>query len=138
MNTTENILVNTLCRWVTVKLAPSEIDGVGVFAIKDMPKGTKLYADIMPEVFKLPYKMLKNNTPEYVHDTLVQRWPLVRKDSPFVYPDVRFVAFMNHGGDDANYDAVNDVLLRNVEAGEEITEDYRKIEGWEETFPFLV
>lgn len=137
MNQTENILVNTLCRWVTVRLAPSEIDGVGVFAIKDMPAGTKLYTDIMPEVFKLPYKMLKNNTPEYVHDSIIQRWPLVKKGSPFVYPDVRYVAYMNHS-DDPNYDAINDELLRNVKEGEEITEDYRKIEGWEDIFPFLV
>lgn len=133
----ENVLVNTLCKWVTVKLGPSKIDGVGVFAIKDMPKGTKLFADIMPEVFKLPYKMIKNNTPAYVHDSILGRWPLIKQDSAFVYPDVRFVAYMNHS-DDANYDAKNDVLLKDVVEGEEITEDYKKIEGWQDIFPFLV
>lgn len=136
MNAREKIQVETLSKWVTVKLAPSEIHGIGVVAIKDMPEGTKLFADIMPEIFHLPVKTLKNNTPAFVYETLTERWPLVAQGSAFVYPDTRFVAYMNHS-DDPNYCGKTDTLLRNVKEGEEITEDYRLIEGYEEIYPWL-
>jgi hypothetical protein len=132
-----DIQLNSLIRWVNVKIAPSEIDGVGIFALKDITAGSKLYMDIMPEIFNVPYKKLYNNTPAYIHDTILERWPLVKQDTPFVYPDARYVAYCNHS-DGANYDAENDVALRDIKAGEEITEDYRKIEGHEEVFKFLM
>lgn len=137
MNAYEQKQVNTLCRWVTVKLAPSEIEGVGMFAIKDMPTGTKLYADIMPQIFKLPIKVLENNSPEYVYETILSQFPRVVIGDPFTYPNARFVAYCNHS-DDPNYDAKTDQLLRAVKKGEEITEDYRQIVGWEQVFPFLI
>lgn len=129
--------IETLIRWINCYIAPSDIHGVGIFAIRDIPEGTKLYLDIMPELFRLPYKKLKNNCPAYVHDTLVSRWPRVKLGEPFVYPDARYVAYMNHGGDDANYDAINDVALRDIKEGEELTEDYRKITGARQVYDFL-
>ena len=65
------IQVNTLIKWVNTRIAPSPIHGVGVFAIKDIPKGTKLYLDIMPEIFTLPYNKLLNNMPSYIHDLII-------------------------------------------------------------------
>lgn len=136
MNKRDQLYVNTLCKWITVKIAPSPVHGIGIFAIKDMPKGTKLFADIMPEIFQLDYKVLRNNTPEYVHDAVVQAYPRAAKGEAFVYPLARWAAFMNHS-DDPNYDAIEDVLLKPVKAGDEIFEDYRKIPGWEEVFDWL-
>ena len=134
MNT--EIQSNTLIKWVNTRIAPSPIHGVGVFAIKDIPNGTKLYLDIMPEIFTLPYKKLLNNMPAYIHDLIIERWPLIKIGSPFVYPDARMVAYMNHSGD-ANYDAKTDMTLRDIREGEEVTEDYKKIEGWQDVFAFL-
>ena len=45
-------MLNTLAK---IRLAPSDIHGVGVFAMRDIPKGEKLYADNQPEYFDLPY-----------------------------------------------------------------------------------
>lgn len=131
-----DLQINTLMKWMNVKIAPSDIHGVGTFAVRDIPKGTRMFMDIMPEIFRLPYGKLKNNMPSYIHDEITGRWPKVAQGDPFVYPDARYVAYCNHS-DDANYDAQNDVALRDIKAGEEVTEDYRKIEGWEEHYPFL-
>lgn len=136
MSKFEDLQINTLMKWVTVRLGKSDIHGIGVFAIRDLSEGTKLYMDIMPEIFKLPYKKLKNNTPEYVHQTILERWPLIANGSPFVYPDARYVAYCNHS-DHANYDAKNDILLCDVKAGEEITEDYSLIDGAKDIYDFL-
>lgn len=128
--------INTLCKWITVKIGTSKIHGVGLIALKDLPKGTKLYADIMPEIFRLPYKALKNNAPAYVHDIVLAQTPLVVNGEPFTYPNARLVAYCNHS-DTSNYDARADLLIEDVKEGDEITEDYRQIEGWKTAFPFL-
>lgn len=137
MNKSEQIQVNTLSRWVTVKLAPSEVDGVGVFAVRDLPEGTRVFMDIMPEIFNLPAGIVRNNLPDFVKDIVLAQYPKANKGEPFVYPTCRFVAYCNHS-DEPNYDAKKDVLLKSVKAGEEITEDYRLIDGYEEVYPFLV
>lgn len=136
MSQIEELQMNTLLKWVNVRIAPSEIHGVGIFAVRNINEGEKLYLDVMGEVFTLPYKKLQNNMPSYIHDMIVERWPMVRHGSPFVYPDARYVAYCNHS-DNPNYDSVNDVALRDIKEGEELTEDYRLIEGWEDIFPFL-
>lgn len=136
MSNIEQIKLNTLVKWVNVRIAPSEIHGVGVFAIRDILKGEKLYMDIMPELFNLPYKKIKNNLPEYISEILLERWPLIKDGSPFIYPDARYVAYCNHS-DEANYSAKDDVALRDIKVGEEITENYKEIEGWKEVFTFL-
>lgn len=136
MSALEEKYLNTLIQWVNVELKPSDIDGVGVFALYDIPQGTKLYMDIMPMIFNIPYKKLRNNVPEYIHDTIVGRWPAVKNNTPFVYPDARYVAYCNHS-DDANYDAKEDVTLREIKKGEEITENYKLIDGWEDIYPFI-
>lgn len=122
--------------YVKCRIAPSPIHGVGVFAIRDIGKGQKIFADMMPEVFNLPYSSFNKLFPQ-VKQILLERYPRITKGSMFIYPDTRLQAYMNHS-DDPNYDAINDVLLRDVKEGEEITEDYRKIDGWQEVFPFLV
>lgn len=134
--TLEEKQINTLIKWVNVRLAPSSIHGIGVFALKDIPKGTKLYMDIMPELFTLSYKKVKNNLPPEISTLLLERWPLIKQGSPFVFPDARYVAYCNHS-DDANYDAFNDVTRKDIKAGEEVTEDYRNIPDYESLFDFV-
>ena len=131
------IQVDELNTWVKTYIAPSKIHGVGVFALRDIPKGQKLYADIVTKVYPLPYKEFRNLFPE-VRKYIIERWPLVATGkSYFLFPETKIVAFMNHQ-EDCNYDAVNDIMLKDVKVGEEITEDYKKIKGWEKVFTFLL
>lgn len=121
--------------YVKCRVAPSPIHGVGVIAIRDIEKGQRLYADVIPEVFDLPYSSFSHLFP-VVKQLLLERFPLVTKGSLFVYPDTRLQAYINHS-DTPNYDPVKDVLLVDLKEGEEVTEDYRLIEGWEIAHPWL-
>src|SRR3990167_2280197 len=115
---TETEQIGMLNTFVKMRIAPSKIHGVGTFAIRDIPKDTKLYADNMPEIFDLPYSRFYNLFPE-VRELLLGRWPQIVNGSAFLYPDARMLAYMNHS-EDANYDAINDRTLRDIEKGEEI------------------
>lgn len=120
---------------VKIKLAPSEIDGVGVFAMRDLKKGEKLYTDIVPHQFDLPYSKVKK-LPKDIRDILLGQFPLITEGSHFLYPVTKMSGYLNHS-DTPNYDAVEDKTLRKIKAGEEITEDYRLIKGWEKIYPWL-
>lgn len=120
---------------VKIKLAPSPIHGVGVFAMRDIKKGEKIYADIIPHQFDLPYAKFKKLDKD-IREIILGHFPLVVKGSHFLYPVTKFTAYLNHS-DTPNYDAKEDKILKGVKAGEEITEDYKLIEGYKEVFPFL-
>lgn len=119
---------------IRFKLAPSK-HGVGVFAIRDIPKGDKLYADTFPQLYTLTYASFNKLFPE-IREMLLGRWPNVVNGSGFAWPDTMFQGYMNHS-DDPNYDAKEDIALKDIKAGEEIVEDYRKITGWEKAYPWL-
>lgn len=126
-------MLNSLVR---LRIAPSEIHGVGIFATEDIPVDTKIYADNQPEFFSLPFERFDELKPS-VRQILLERWPLIVTGSMFVYPDARMLAYMNHS-DKPNYDAKNDRTLREIKKGEEITEDYRQIATWETVHPWMV
>lgn len=127
--------VDELNQRVKTRLAPSKIHGVGVFALRDIYKGQNLFMDFTPVVYTLPYANFKELFPE-VRQLLLERWPRVVKGSRFAFPTERLQALMNHA-DDPNYDAQNDLALRDIKQGEEITEDYRLIPGYEIVHPWL-
>lgn len=120
---------------VRIKIAPSSIHGVGIFAMRDLKKGEVLCADAIPQAFDIPYKDFKKLNPE-VRDIILGHWPHVVNGSHFLYPVAKMVAFMNHSST-PNYDAKNDVMLVDVKAGDEVTEDYSLIENSEIVFPWL-
>lgn len=123
---------------VKTYLAPSKIHGVGVFALRDIAKGQKLYADFTPTVYSLTYSHFSKLFPE-VRKHLIERWPRIVIGSRFAYPTDRVQAYMNCGeGADANYDAVNDIILRDVLKDTEILHDYKLIEGWQTAYPWLI
>ncbi len=130
-----NQQIDLLNRLVKVRVGPSKIHGVGVFAMRDLKKGEKMNLDARFEWLDLPYKHFKKLRKE-VAEYLLERWPQIVNGSHFVCPDSRMQAFMNHS-DFPNYDAVNDEMLTKVYAGEELTEDYRKIAGSDKVFPWL-
>ena len=119
-----------------LRIAPSKIHGVGIFAVRDIVRGETLYAGHMPEVYTFPYSNFGNLSPE-VRKLILDRWPRVIEGSHFIYPDAAMMAYMNHS-DDPNYDAELDLAVRDIKTGEEVTENYRKISGYETAFPWLV
>ena len=125
-------IINTLVR---TRIAPSGIHGVGVFALNDIAKGTKLYADMFPQAYKIPFRDFDLLKPE-IRDLIMERWPQVVNGSAFMYPDSRIQTFMNHS-EDPNYNAFDDVMLKDVKQGEEITENYKDIPNWELVFTWL-
>ena len=127
---------------VKCKLAPSKIHGVGVFAITGIPKGQMLWANVFPQFYSLPYSHFSKLFPE-VKQLLLERWPGIAggvtmlDGTRFAYPDTLLQGYMNHS-DDPNYDAFLDIARRDIKKGEELTEDYRLITGWEIAHPWLV
>lgn len=111
-----------------LRLAPSPIHGIGVFATRDISKGEKVYADEFPKLFQ--------TTLADIPEDIAQRHPYVATNNRLAYPDVRFQAYMNHS-DQPNYDAKFDIALVDISKDEEITEDYREIPGYEQVFPWL-
>lgn len=127
------VLLNDI---VKIRLAPSPIHGVGVFMMRDAKKGEKLYTDIIPHQFDLPYNKFDKLDPE-IRDIILGHFPLVTQGSHFMYPVTKYSAFLNHS-DNPNYDAKEDKTLKVIKKGEEVTEDYKLIAGYEKIFKWLV
>ncbi|MES2224150.1 MAG: SET domain-containing protein [Patescibacteria group bacterium] len=126
------ILLNDI---VIIKLAPSTIHGVGVFAMRDIKKDQQLYTDIVPHQFDVPFRKF-NKLDKEIGDMLLAHFPLITAGSHFLYPVTKFSAYLNHS-DTPNYDAKNDKALRDIKKGEEITEDYRLITNYKKIFKWL-
>lgn len=114
---------------VRTKLAPSKIHGVGLFALRDIPKGTKLGADRTPILFTLTHAQCKKLRPE-IRDEILGQWPQIVNGSKFCWPTTRLQAYVNHS-DDPNYNPFTDTVSCEIKEGEEITEDYRLIKNSE-------
>lgn len=127
--------INLLNDLVKIRIAPSEIHGVGVFAMRDIKKGEKLYTDVIPHQFDLPYSKFHKLDKE-IQDILLGHFPMIVNGSHFLYPVTKFSAYLNHS-DKPNYDAKNDKVLKNIKAGEEVTEDYRLIDNYKKIFSFI-
>jgi len=122
---------------VKLRIAPSKIHGVGIFAIRDIAKGQKLYSNILPQAYQIPYSSMGKLFP-YVKDILLERNPNIINGSGFMYPDTNMQAYMNHGyGDEVNYDTVNDIVLKDIPDGTEVLEDYTKIPNYDKVFIWL-
>ena len=110
--------------WCTI--APSPVHGVGVFAIRDIPKGQKLNCQNISRmgVLRIIPSELENLLPE-IKKLILQRWPIVTTTGYFQSPndDVFLLAFMNHS-ETPNYDKVNDIALRDIKKNEEVFEHY--------------
>jgi SET domain-containing protein len=127
--------IDLLNEIVKIQLQPSAIHGVGVFALRDIKKGETLYADTIPHQFDIPLSKFKKLLP-YIREIILGHFPLITQGSHFMYPVTKMTAFLNHS-DTPNYDAKKDVALRKIKAGEEVTEDYHLIPGWEQVYPWL-
>lgn len=106
--------------WCTLR--PSPIHGIGVFAIRDIKQGQKLYchggtgewirtelSQVQPEVRKL----------------ILQRWSIEKDGHPYLSPndDAYLICFLNHS-DDPNYNKFTDAAMCDIAKDSEILEDY--------------
>lgn len=120
---------------VWCQLAPSPIEGVGVFAIRDIPKGTKItdytYADLEEpiEPFRMKLEEFKLIAPE-IQELILDRMMFGRnqKNLVFISPnhDQVLQTFMNHS-EEPNVKEL--VALRDIKKGEEITLNQREVIG---------
>lgn len=109
---------------VLATIAPSPIHGVGVFAVQDIAKGTEMRLRWSP--LGLLWVALSQVKPE-VKKIILQRWPPAKEGYPFLHPheDANLPSFINHS-EEPNYSQEKDCALKDIKAGEEITEDYGK------------
>jgi SET domain-containing protein len=121
---------------VKVKLAPSSIHGIGVFALFDIKKGEKLYLDAIPHAFDVPYREFKKLKKE-IREQILSHWVNVINGSYFLYPVTKMTAFLNHS-DTPNVDAMKDEALIDIPKGTELTEDYRLIKNYHKVYTWLV
>lgn len=133
MDTNVDFLHKTV--WCTV--APSKISGVGVFAIRDIPKGTELTDYFLQDrlegkeygTLTLSVDQFKTIMPE-IKDLILDRICLDAYSNEhwitFLSPnwDLLLQAFMNHSRE-PNSDG--EFTLRDIKKGEEITEDFRTL-----------
>ena len=125
---------------VKTKLAPSKIHGIGVFTIRNVAKGERLFCKPdqprQRKWYSVPYGSFSKFFPE-VKELLLERWPSVVNGSLFLSPnEVWPILFMNHS-DDPNYEVKTDSAVRDIKIGEEVTEDYRLMVNHEKAYPWL-
>lgn len=120
---------------IKLRIAPSPVHGVGVFAIRDIKKGERIYMDAMPQMLDIPYKDFKDIKPEIV-ELIMDRFPLVVKGSQFMVHETLMQMYLNHS-ETPNYDNKTGKALKKIKKGEEIFEDYKQIEDWDKVFKWL-
>ena len=144
MTRKENVLLN-LKEDVFCKLGSSSIHGVGVFAIKDIPKGTVVSIGegepLLENVEVLD--LIKMYCGISCYDTYV-----VHENG---LNNIYIGYYLNHSDDpnlkiysDPNakeHEYVNFITVKDIKMGEELTENYRNLSGSEENlekqYPFL-
>ncbi|CAM9415494.1 unnamed protein product, partial [Choristocarpus tenellus] len=124
--------IHNLCNSY-VKLAPSKVEGVGVFALRDIPEGAVVmrwdwyrYASTSIES-----EELKRRVPSEVYDQLKHIWHVDRGDNVITPLDftatVSYVNFLNHA-DEPNlryWDSDNTyTAARDICCGEELCINY--------------
>lgn len=113
--------------WCTV--LPSPIEGVGVFAIRDIPNGTIIWAR-KKEIFNIPIDRL-NEIQKDVRKLLLDKFPFPKRGREFFSPNNTFEMpmFMNHS-DNPNclQGLLYCIALRDINRGEEITQNYKELD----------
>ena len=130
---TKEQLLHELQQDTYIMLKPSPIEGIGVFAIRDIPKGCRtIFSAGIGQWIKVAFEEVEK-LPSHSRN-LVETYCLYDDENYFV-PDYGFklmdmVLYLNHS---ANYNvaSVNDgeqfEALRNIKAGEELLVNYGSI-----------
>lgn len=111
---------------VRARLQPSQIDGIGIFALEKIPAGTVVWEHdpILDPVLPLS---VRDNAHPVLREWLF-RYAWVQNGMLYIAGDE--MRYMNHQPTPyancfAAAGADNSVALRDIEAGEELTEDYQ-------------
>jgi len=130
---TKEALLKDLQQSTYVMIKPSPLHGIGVFAIRDIPKGTKdLFSQGVGEWIKLSIAEVEA-LPRHSRD-LVENHCLFDEDYYYV-PDYGFklvdlVIYLNHS-DTPNVVSINEgeqfEAIRDIAIGEELLVDYGTI-----------
>ncbi len=129
----KELLLQQLAKATYVMIQPSPIHGIGVFAIRDIAKGTKnIFSEAVGEWIKISRAEVEA-LPQH-SKALIENHCLFDQDFYFV-PDYGFklvdlVIYLNHS-DTPNVASVNDgeyfEALRDIPCGEELLVDYGTI-----------
>ena len=131
-------LINELSHHTYVRLLPSSIHGIGVFAIRNIPKGCqKMFSKVPGEWVELSKKEVAELRPE--SKDLVETYCLFDRDRYYVpangFKEMDLSLFLNHD-DKPNVRSVNGgaffEAIRDIEKGEEITIDYGELCEYDE------
>jgi len=126
-------LMQELMHNTFVMLRPSPVQGIGVFAITDIPKGQQhIFSNDKSEWLKIPKKEIAGLPPH--SKAVVENFCLYDEGHYFVpeygFKMVDLVIFLNHD-DDPNVASINEgedfVALKDIKAGEELFIDYGQI-----------
>lgn len=136
---TKDELIQELRDETFITIKPSTVHGIGVFAIRDIPKGcNRIFSRNVGNWIKVPISEVES-LPEH-SKSLVETYCLYDEENYYL-PDYGFkvmdlVNYLNHSTI-PNIESVNDgenfVALRDIKAGEELFVSYHEIaEGLEE------
>ena len=125
---------------VRCTIKPSKIAGVGVFALRDIPKDDRCYIAprMIPRFYNIPFGSLNKLFPE-IKELVLARWASVVNGSLFCSPndDAHLLMFVNHSID-PNHDVVSDTALKDIKKGEEVLENYCAMDNAEKAhYPWL-
>lgn len=114
--------------WCTLK--PSAIHGIGVFALRDIPKGTQVIweYDMVETVSITEDDFVK--LPQAIQEEILQRTIFIENEPlHFLDPNsiTNYRSYMNHSNT-PNTDGK--IAVVDIKAGEELTEDYRIMGNW--------
>jgi SET domain-containing protein len=135
---TKEDILNELQHETYVMLKPSPVHGIGVFAIREIPKGCRnIFSTYEAQWIKLPIAEV-DQLPTHSKD-LVETYCLYDEENYYV-PEYGFkimdmVNYLNHSSS-PNVQSVDDgeffIALRDIAAGEELLVNYGAIVATEE------
>ena len=130
---TKESLLNQLRKHTYVMIQPSGIHGIGVFAVKDIPKGCReMFSKEMGEWSTIPRKEI-DELPAHAKD-IVENYCLYDEENYFVpaqgFKVMDLSLFLNHS-ETPNIVSVNDgeyfETIKEIKKGEELFVDYGEI-----------
>lgn len=136
---TKEELLHELSADTWVMIRPSPIEGIGVFALRDIPKGCRsMFSAATKNEQWIPVSRSEVEKLPTHTKALIENYCLYDEENYFV-PDYGFkkmdlVNFLNHS-DTPNVISVNDgeffEATRDIKAGEELVIDYGEIVAYE-------